>query len=111
MKPLESLWQETKQKFDKLEKALVDDYIAFLREVARTCIEQNRRVFFRENQFVHWGEGNFGSLLIEGDEKVDAVFGDYISEIRFIPEINKKITEGYIEIKKENIEDISYQIL
>jgi hypothetical protein len=29
MKPLESLWQETKQKFDKFEKALVDDYIAF----------------------------------------------------------------------------------
>ena len=111
MKPLESLWQETKQKFDKLEKALVDDYIAFLREVARIYIEQSRRVFFRENQFVHWGEGNFGSLLIEGDEEVDAVFGGYISEIRFEPEINAKTTEGYIEIKKEDIEDISYQIL
>lgn len=111
MKPLELLWQETKQKFDKLEKALVDNYIAFLREVARRYIEQNRRVFFRENQFVHWGEWNFGSLLIEGDEKVDAVFGDYLSEIRFEPEINKEITVGYIERKKGNIEDISYQIL
>ena len=30
MKPLESLWQETKQKFDKLEKALVYGYIDFL---------------------------------------------------------------------------------
>ena len=111
MKPLKSLWQETKQKFDKLEKALVYGYIDFLREVARIYIEQSRRVFFRENQFVHWGEGNFGALLIEGDEEVDAVFGGYISEIRFEPEINEKITEGYIEIKKGNIEDISYQIL
>ena len=100
MKPLESLWQESKQKFDKLEKALVDNYNAFLREVARIYIEQNRRVFFRENRFVHWGEGNFGSLLIEGDEEIEAVFGDYISEIRFEPEINEKITEGYIEIKR-----------
>jgi hypothetical protein len=33
MKPLESLWQETKQKFDKLEKALVDDYIVFWQEI------------------------------------------------------------------------------
>lgn len=111
MKLLESLWQETKQKFDKLEKVLVDGYIAFLREVARIYIEQSRRVFFRENRFVHWGEGNFGSLLIEGDEEVDAVFGDYVSEIRFEPEIKEKIIEGYIEIKKENIEDIRYQIL
>jgi hypothetical protein len=63
MKPLESLWQETKQKFDKLEKALVNNYIAFLREVAKIYIKQSRRVFFRENQFVHWGEGNFGSLF------------------------------------------------
>jgi hypothetical protein len=33
MKPLESLWQETKQKFDKLEKALVDENIAFWQEI------------------------------------------------------------------------------
>ncbi|MBW2662217.1 MAG: hypothetical protein JRD93_09565 [Deltaproteobacteria bacterium] len=49
MKPLKSLWQETKQKFDKLEKALVYGYIDFLREAARIYIEQSRRVFFREN--------------------------------------------------------------
>ena len=41
MKPLESLWQETKQKFDKLEKALVDGYIVFLREVAGIYIVVN----------------------------------------------------------------------
>lgn len=110
MKAFEPLWKETKQQFDKLEKALIDCYIDFLREVARIYLEQSRRVFFRENRLVHWGEWNFGSLLIEGDEEVDDVFGDYISEIRFEPEINEKIIEGYLEIKKENIEDIRYQI-
>ena len=110
MKPLESLWKKTKQRFDKVEKSLVDGYINFLREVARIYLEQSRRVFFRENRVVHWGEYDFGSLLIEGDEEVDAVFGDYISEIHFESEINEKITEDYIEIKKENIEDIRYQI-
>ena len=110
VQPLESLWKKTKQRFDKVEKSLADDYIAFLREVARIYLEQSRRIFFRENRVVHWGEWNFGSLLIEGDEEVDAVFGDYISEIHFAPKINGKITEDYIEIKKENIEDIRYQI-
>ena len=109
MKQLESLWKETKEKFDKLEKALIDCYIHFLREVARIYLEQNRRVFFRENRVVHWGEWNFGSLLIEGDEEVDGVFGDYISEIRFEPEINEKIIKGYLEIKKEKIEEIKYE--
>jgi len=110
MRPLESLWKETEEKFDKLEKALIDCYIDFLREVARSYLEESRRVFFRENQVVHWGEWNFGSLLIEGDEEVDDVFGDYISEIRFETEINEKILEGYLEIKKEDIEEIRYQI-
>lgn len=110
MRPLEPLWKETKEKFDKLESALIDCYIDFLREVARIYLEQGRRVFFRENRVVHWGEWNFGSLLIEGDEEVDAVFGDFISEIRFEPEMNEKIIEEYLEIKKENIEDIRYQI-
>jgi len=75
MKALESLWKETKQQFDKLEKELVDCYISFLREVAKTYLQQGRKVFFRENRVVHWGEGNFGTLVIEGDEKVSKVFG------------------------------------
>jgi len=75
MKPLEPLWKETKEKFDKLESALIDCYIDFLREVARIYLEQGRR-----------------------------------SEIRFEPELNEKIIEEYLEIKKENIEDIRYQI-
>lgn len=110
MKDLESLWKETKGKFDKLEKELVDCFIAFLREVAKIYLKQARRVFFRENRVVHWGEGNFGTLIIEGDEEVREVFGDYISEIRFEPEISEKIIKGYVEIKEENLEGIRYKI-
>ncbi|GFP31879.1 hypothetical protein HKBW3S42_00185 [Candidatus Hakubella thermalkaliphila] len=44
MKELESLWKETKEKFDQLEKSLVDCYIAFLREVARVYLQQSRRM-------------------------------------------------------------------
>lgn len=110
MKDLESLWKETKGKFDKLEKELVDCFIAFLREVAKIYLKQGRRVFFRENRVVHWGEGNFGTLIIEGDEEVREVFEDYISEIRFEPEISEKIIKGYVEIKEENLENIRYKI-
>ena len=110
MKALESLWKATKERFDKVEKSLVDCYIAFLREVAKIFLEKNRRVFFRENRIVHWGEWNFGSLIIEGDEEVDEVFGDFISEISFEPEIKEKQTEEYIEIKESNLEDIRYEI-
>ena len=49
MKALKSLWKDTKERFDRVEKSLVDCYIAFLREVAKVFLEQNRRVFFREN--------------------------------------------------------------
>ncbi|MCK4783749.1 MAG: hypothetical protein KAV87_08370 [Desulfobacteraceae bacterium] len=110
MKELESLWQDTKEQFDKCEKSLVDCYIAFLRDVAKIYLGQSRRVFFRENQHVHWGEWNFGSLIIEGDEEIDEVFGDYISEIRFEPEIREKQTEEYMEIKESNLKNIRYEI-
>lgn len=110
MKDLESLWKETKGKFDKLEKELVGCFIAFLREVAKIYLKQGRKVFFRENRVVHWGEGNFGTLIIEGDEEVREVFEDYISEIRFEPEISEKIIKGYVEIKEENLENIRYKI-
>lgn len=110
MKALESLWKETKEQFDKLEKDLVDCYIAFLREVAKSYLKQGRRVYFRENRIVHWGEWNFGTLIIEGEEDVNEVFSDYISEIRFESQINEKITNEYVEIKEENLEDIKYKI-
>ena len=110
MRALETLWKETKGRFDKLEQTLVGCYIAFLREVAKFYLEQGRKVFFRENRMVHWGEYNFGTLIIEGDEEVGEVFGDYISEICFEPEISEKIIIGYMEIKEENLEDIRYQL-
>ena len=110
MKELESLWKETKSKFDKLEQALISHYIAFLREVARVYLKQGRRVFFRENRVVHWGEGNFGYLVIEGNEEVDEVFGDYISEIHFEKQISERVIKGYVEIKEENLEDIKYKL-
>src|SRR4030042_2457713 len=105
MKALESLWYETKVNFDKLERELINCYISFLREVAKIYLQQGRKVFFRENRVVHWGEGNFGTLIIEGDEEVREVFEDYISEIHFEPEISEKIIKGYVEIKEENLED------
>jgi hypothetical protein len=51
-----------------------------------------------------------GEAGIEGNEEVREVFGDYISEIRFEPEISEKIIKGYVEIKEENLEEIRYKI-
>lgn len=110
MQNLKSLWKDTKTKFNSLEKELVGCYIAFLRKVARYYLNQGRRVFFRENNVVHWGEGNFGWLVIEGNEETDEVFGEYISEIRFEPKISKEKRRGYTEITKDNIDDIKYGI-
>jgi hypothetical protein len=105
---LRSLWKTPKENFDSYEKALIDCYIAFLKKVAEFYLNEGRRVFFRENTVVHWGEGNFGSLIIEGGEDMNEVFGDFISEISFEPEITEKILRGFKEIKKENIQDIRY---
>lgn len=109
MESIKSFWKETKEQFDKLEKSLIDCYIGFLREVGRVYLQQGRRVFFKENRVVHWGEENFGKLVIEGNEDVDEVFDDYISEIYFEPEINEKIVRGCVEIKMENLKDIKYK--
>lgn len=110
MKELESLWKETKVQFDTLENLLVDCYMGFLRKVAELYLQQGRRVFFSENRVVHWGEGNFAWLIIEGTEEVNQVFGDYISEIRFEPEINEKVIRGYVEIKEGNLDEIKYEL-
>ena len=110
MKDLESLWKETKRQFDRIEDTLVYCYITFLREVAKIYLKQGRRVYFRENRVVHWGEWNFGTLVIEGDEEVNEVFGDYISEIRFESEISEEIIKDYVEIREENLEEIGYTI-
>ncbi len=108
MNTLKSLWKYTKERFDSLENSLIDCYIDFLREVAKNYIQQGKRVFFKENRIVHWGEYNFGQLLIESDDDTYEIFDEYISEIHFEQEINKKIIRGYIEIKLGNLEDIKY---
>ncbi len=110
MKTLKPLWKETKERFDGLEKELIDCYIDFLKKVAKYYLQQGRRVFFMENHVVHWGEGNFGWLIIEGKEETNEVFGEYISEIQFEPKIKKETIESYIEIKEKNIDDIKYGI-
>lgn len=110
MQHLKSLWKKTKTRFDSLEKELVDCYIVFLREAAKFYLLKGRRVFFNENRFVHWGEGNFGWLVIEGNEEEDEVFGEYISEIKFEPKISKETSSSYIEITEDNLNDIKYVI-
>lgn len=110
MDKLKSLWKVTKAEFDGRERELIACYISFLRAVAVFYLQQSRRVFFRENNVVHWGEGNFGWLVIEGNEEADEVFGEYISEIQFKPEISQEIIKSYTEIKEKNIEDIRYGV-
>lgn len=110
MKELKNLWVQTKKEVDRLERRLIDTYVSFLRQVAMTYLKMGRRVFFSENRVVHWGEWNFGTLVIEGNEEVDEVFGDYISEIRFESEFEGAIKGEYTEIKEKNIEDIRYEL-
>jgi len=106
----QSLWKHTKERFDKLERDITDCYIGFLRDIAEHYLRQDRKVYFRENRFVHWGEGNFGTLIIEGNEEVADVFGEYVSEIRFEPEIGKDMIKGGVEISRENLKEIKYGI-
>ena len=108
MEELKNLWVQTKREVDGLERRLIDAYIHFLRQVALAYLKMGRRVFFGENRIVHWGEWNFGTLVIEGNEEVDEILGDYISEVRFEFEFNGTIKGEYVEIKEENIEDIRY---
>jgi hypothetical protein len=108
-KVLKTLWQKTKVSHNKLEKNIVENYINFLRQVAIYYLKKKRRVFFKENRIVHWGEWNFGSLIIQGSEDVSDVFGDHISEIRFEPKVEKLAKkEGYVEVHPENIDIIHY---
>jgi len=108
---LKALWQRTKTHHNELEKKIARNYIDFLHQVATYYLKKKRRVFFKENRIVHWGEWNFGSLLIQGSEDVGDVFGDYISEICFEPEVEKFIKkEGYVEVYPENLDIIRYRV-
>lgn len=59
---------------------------------------------------MHYGEGRFGWLIIEGQKDNTEVFGEHIQEIKFEPEIDEKVIRGYNEIKEDNIEEIKYGI-
>lgn len=110
MSDLKTLWEETKRYTHDLEQQLVNSYINFLRQVAKHFLQQGRQVFFRENSVVHWGEWNFGSLLIQGDEDVSSVFGDHITEVKFEKEVEKKAEKGYQEITIQKLDMIRYLI-
>jgi len=108
---LKNLWQKTKLSHNELEKKIVKNYINFLRQIAIYYLKRKRRVFFKENRIVHWGEWDFGGLLIKGSEDVSDIFEDYISEIRFEPEVEKFIKkEGYVEVYPENLDIICYHV-
>lgn len=111
MKSLKDFWKETEKFLEKHEQEIVDKLIHFLREVAKVYLKEGRKVFFHENKVVHYGEGGFGTLLIEGEEDEFDVFGDYISDIRFEHKIDEEyIRRGYIEIKENNIGAIKYAL-
>lgn len=103
-------WEKAKKGFDKHERELVDIYISFLRKTAKHYLQQGRRVYFRENNFVHWGEGDFGRLVIEGNEDTSDVFGEFIGEISFEPEISNDALTSYTKITIGNLDDIRYRI-
>jgi hypothetical protein len=65
-------------------------------EVAQHYFQQGRRVFFRENRVVHWGERNFLGLAIEGHEEPEDVFGFDVPEIRFEPKFDRKIMDAHV---------------
>jgi len=84
---LEGEWKAVCTTLDEQERALVETYLGFLRHVARTCLERSLRVWFRSNQWTHWGEGGFGSLSIllpTGEPQPQA---DLPTEIRFLTDL------------------------
>jgi len=105
---LEKEWKEVCGTLDEQEKALVNTYIGFLRQIARACLEKGWRVWFSPNHWTHWGEGGFGSLSIvlpAGEPEPQA---DFPSEIQFSTELSdiKKLGE---EVTSTTLDRISYQ--
>ncbi|MBC8521301.1 MAG: hypothetical protein H8D26_04840 [Methanomicrobia archaeon] len=90
MEELKALLEETKEFVDKREKEIAEKYINFLREVARAYIKKGKRVFFRENRVVHYGEGGFGWMVIESEDDPYEIFGDHVLEIRFEAKIRER---------------------
>jgi hypothetical protein len=105
---LEKEWKEVCGTLDEREKALVNTYIRFLRHIAHVCLEKGWRVWFRPNQWTHWGEGGFGSLLISLPAGEPEPHVDLPSEIQFLTELSdiKKLGE---EVTSTTLDRISYQ--
>lgn len=105
---LEKSWKDTCLVLDDQEKALVETYLAFLRGVARTCLENGCRAWFRPNRVVHWGEGGFGRvsiLLPPGKPKpLTALPG----EIEFLTDLSDKQRLGE-EITLATLDRITYK--
>lgn len=106
---IKELWRNTNSQFYELEGELIKLYTGFLRKVAEHYLKNGRRVFFRENRVVHWGEGNFGYLITEGEEDVMDEFGSYITEIRFEKDVTGREIRGYQEITPGTLEKITYR--
>lgn len=109
MSDFKQLLKETEEFVHLHEKEIAKKYIHFLREIAKHYISNGKRVFFSENRVVHYGEGGFGWMIIECDDDEYEVFGRHIPEITFKKKLDDKDIRG-IEIKKENLDDIKYEI-
>ncbi len=110
MEELKALWEETKEFVDKREKEIAEKYINFLREVARAYVKEGKRVFFRENRVVHYGEGGFGWMIIESEDEPYEIFGDHVLENLFEAQIREREERNYTEILEENLGEIKYEI-
>lgn len=110
MTDLKDLWKETEEFVNSCENEIARKYIHFLREVAKYYISKGKRVFFKENRVVHYGEGGFGWLIIECDDNKYEVLGTHVPEIRFKQEVTERDVRGSIEIKEENLEEIKYEL-
>jgi hypothetical protein len=109
MVDFKKLWEETKEFVHSHEQQIADKYISFLREVAKQYISGGKRVFFRENRVVHYGEGGFGSLIVECGDDEYAVFGAPIQEVEFKEKLTERDLRGYSQITMQSLENIKYR--
>lgn len=105
---LEEEWKEVRVALDKQEKTLVETYLRFLRRVAKACLERGWRVWFRPNQWVHWGEGGFGSLSILLPAGEPELLPDLPGEIEFLTDLSDKQRLGE-EITLATLDQIAYE--
>jgi hypothetical protein len=107
---LEQGWKNTCGILDQEEKAFVETYLGFLRAVARACLEQGWRVWFRPNRVVHWGEGGLGylSIFIPGRRKADSC-PDLPVEVKFITKLSNNKSLGE-EITLRTLDRINHEL-